>query len=34
MTKIYFADKLFAVKAPRLTGQRKQYLEVDIIEGR
>lgn len=32
--KIYFADKLFAIKSPHLTGKRKQYLEVDIIEGR
>jgi dihydrofolate synthase/folylpolyglutamate synthase len=31
--KIYFSDKLFAVNSPRLTGKRKQYLEVDIIKG-
>ena len=31
--KIYFADNLFAVNSPRLTGERKQYLEVNIVEG-
>lgn len=31
--KIYFADKLFAVKSSHLTGKRKQYLQVNIVEG-
>lgn len=30
--KIYFADKLFDVKSPRLMGNRKQYLELTITE--
>ncbi|MGE0635772.1 MAG: folylpolyglutamate synthase/dihydrofolate synthase family protein [Bacteroidia bacterium] len=31
--KIYFADKLLAIKSSHLTGKRKQYLEVNIVEG-
>ncbi len=33
-SKIYFADKLFDIKSPLLTGKSKQYLKVDIVEGK
>jgi len=31
--KICFADKIFHVKSPSLKGKKKQYLELDIMEG-